>query len=172
MKVIEPGQHTEITKETKVIFLAGPIQGADNWQAKVIEMFKTKFQEPNSVVIANPRSTIAPNFWDDSIIDWETKYLNLASKTGVILFWMAPEVKYYCDRSFAQTTRFEFAEWLTKAQYNEDIRLAVGIDPEYTGQRYIKHRMGDMTNMFPILTSLESTVEETIKIIQNENKQR
>lgn len=170
MKVLEPGQHTEITKATKVVFLAGPIQGADNWQATAIKMLKTKLGETNSVVVANPRSTVPPSHWDDSIIDWETKYLNLASRTGVILFWMAPETKHYCDRSYAQTTRFEFAEWLTKAQYNKSIQLAVGIDPGYTGQHYIKHRMGDMEKMFHIFSSLESTIEEVYKLIQNENK--
>jgi len=142
MKIIEAGQHVTVSKGTKVIFLAGPIQGAEDWQKKAIEMFETRFKDIDRVVIANPRSSTPPKVWDDSIIDWETKYLNLAARTGVILFWMAPETKHYCDRSYAQTTRFEFAEWLTKAQYEKDIHLAIGIDPEYTGQRYIKHRMG------------------------------
>ena len=74
-------------------------------------------------------------------VDWETCYLNKAAQNGAILFWLAKETSHHPERAYAQTTRFELAEWKTKYKQNK-INLLVGIEPKFPGERYIRHRFG------------------------------
>jgi hypothetical protein len=65
----------------------------------------------------------------------------MASETGVILFWLANEETHFCDRAFAQTTRFELGEWLAKSIHAFNNNVVVGIDTKFSGAGYIKHRI-------------------------------
>lgn len=84
------------------------------------------------IVIASPRNTrlnVSQTDFDfDSQIDWETKHLNLAAKSGIILFWLSNELIHFCNRAFAQTTRFELGEWLAKSsreQRNSSVHISL-----------------------------------------------
>lgn len=103
-----------------LIFLAGPILGAERWQNKAAELLEKLALDIN---IASPRyigndQDIIGDFFPEekphSQIDWETYHLNKAGKNGVILFWLAKESEHFCDRAFAQTSRFELSEWKEK----------------------------------------------------------
>ena len=138
----------------KLIFLAGPIQGAEDWQKKAISLI-TDGNE--SISIASPRGGYEYRKFDyDTQVNWETFYLNRAAQEGLILFWLAKEKEHSCDRSYAQTTRYELAEWLTKHQQNPDIKLAIGIEPGFTGERYIRKRIGEDCPELRIESTLEA----------------
>lgn len=114
------------TVEGPLIFLAGPIQGAPLWQTEAISMIRTY---STTVHIASPRrrklerlikptASFAARFTESFVgemyieqVDWETRYLNRAAENGCILFWLAKEENHICTRAYAQTSRFELAEW-------------------------------------------------------------
>ena len=138
------------------IFLAGPIQGTIfNWQDDAAYYISTK---NNNIGVISPRRNMIGN---DSFnyyeqVNWETKYLNLAAKEGVILFWLKAEEEHDSSRAYAQTTRFELAEWYTKAPD----KIVVGIESGFSGERYIRKRLN-----IPIYDSLKETCDRAIEKI-------
>ncbi len=149
-----------------LVFLAGPILGAEDWQSKAIETLHAA--DPN-IVIANPRRA---NWEKDDIqfgvqILWETSHLRLASVYGVIMFWLAKETVHIPERAFAQTSRFELAEWITHYKYRKQLnpdrplKVVLGIDNDFPGRRYLLTRIFDDCPEFIIAT----TLEETCKIV-------
>src|SRR6516225_6635384 len=105
--VITPPDYRDIVGP--LVFLAGPIQGAPLWQHEAIRLIA---QISPTLHIANPRRDHSlDEFAYDLQVDWETHYLKRASADGVILFWLARETDHDCSRAYAQTTRFELAEW-------------------------------------------------------------
>lgn len=138
-----------------VLFLAGPIQGADDWQAEAIRIIHDT--DP-TIIIANPRRDyLDGTFVYEDQVDWESHHLRRAGAGGgAIMFWCAAESEHDCDRAYAQTTRFELAEWLTAAQFAEDyghvVNVVIGIEDGFTGAKYIRHRYSGV-----IHTTLEET---------------
>jgi hypothetical protein len=147
-----------------LIFLAGPIQGAPDWQGEAIPLLRGLLPE---VHIASPRRPYAPGEFEYAAqVDWETHFLRRAAAHGVILFWLAREADHRCDRAYAQTTRFELAEW--KMRHERDgTRLVVGIDRGFTGGKYILHRLGQDCPGIPLLATLEATCRAAIERIQD-----
>jgi len=121
-----------------LIFLAGPIQGAPDWHSKAIKIIKSIDE---NIQIASPkRKKVSSNFTNEMYneqVNWETHYLNRASKNGVILFWLAKEKDHICERAYAQTSRFELAEWYNKSKHN----IIVGIEKGFSGEKYIRKRL-------------------------------
>ena len=148
--------------EGQVVFLAGPIQGAEDWQGKAIDLISAKCP---SLSIANPRGDYSNGGFDyDVQVDWETHYLGLASNTGGILFWLAREVEHHCDRSYAQTTRFELGEWVTKYIFNRDVHLFIGIDPIFSGEKYLRKRIGQDCPEITIHSNLEDVCKGLVRL--------
>lgn len=125
--------------EGPVVFLAGPIQGAPDWQADAIRWFAD--HAPDTAVACPRRRDRSREFDYVAQVDWETHYLRRAAGRGVILFWLAREAESIPGRAYAQTSRFELAEW--KVRHERDgVRLVVGIEDGFSGSRYIRHRFG------------------------------
>lgn len=126
--------------EQPLIFLAGPIQGTTDWQARATDYIGSATP---GVAIANPRRDYLPgDFVYAAQVDWETFMLRQAADHGVILFWLAKEIEHDSTRAYAQTTRFELAEWATRAQFDRNVRIVVGIEEGYSGAHYVRHRLG------------------------------
>lgn len=137
--------------EGPVVFLAGPIQGAPYWQADAISWFA---EHAPTISVASPRRPDRSGPFDYAAqVDWETYYLRRAAEGGVILFWLAREAEIVPGRAYAQTSRFELAEW--KVRHERDrVRLVVGVEEGFSGARYIRHRFGQDCPQVPILPSL------------------
>ena len=131
--VIDGGPHQVF------LFLAGPIQGAADWQAEAYQHLDRLWKPLNGVLmVCNPRrSDDTWQFQFDQQVDWETHHLQLAAKQGILLFWLAKENVHICERAFAQTTRFELGEWFSKAPES----VVIGMEEGFTGAKYIRHRM-------------------------------
>ncbi len=152
------------------IFLAGPIQGARDWQTEAISLIAEKTKDiKDNFYIASPRTKNWEKGYDfEAQIDWETEYLKSASMYGVILFWLANESEHFCHRAYAQTTRFELAEWATVAIQSNYTKIVVGIDTNFSGAKYIKHRLKNKN--ISLCSSLDETVDKTVEIFKNQLK--
>ena len=171
-----------LKEDEPVVFLAGPIQGASDWHIKAMEIFKELSPELNIASPKRPDFTkeFDPSYEEegnkfigksnvtyDQQVNWETDHLNKAANNGVVMFWLDKEEYHICDRAYAQTTRFELAEWKVKHEY-EGTKLAVGIHPEFPGRRYIKMRLTDDCPNIPVVNSLRQTCEEVIKLLNKD----
>lgn len=96
MDVIYPPEK-KLEIDNKLIFLAGPIQGTIDWQAKIC--YTLNDYKNNNITIANPRrSYINDDFNYDEQVNWETYYLN---KADIIIFWLANETTKIDGRQYA-----------------------------------------------------------------------
>lgn len=158
---LQPPEIVEV--DGKVIFLAGPIQGGPNWQpeaGKLIHGYNP------AIVVASPRRDYEADgleFVYERQVDWETYYLRAAGKMGVVLFWLANQTVATPGRSYAQTTRFELAEWKMMHQF-QGAKLVVGIEPGFGNERYIRRRFALDAPDVPILSSLQETCRAAVDL--------
>ena len=160
-KILLPLEEKQV--EGSVIFLAGPVTGAENWQndaAKAIQGLS------KDIYIANPRKE-----WNkgeyvyEPFMDWELYYLERAAKKGVILFWLGNEKTHDCKRPFAQTCRFELGEWITK-HIKDNVNVVIGIDTDFSGSVYVERRIKKDCPDLPVVYSLEEACEIAVKMCE------
>lgn len=153
-----------VATDGPVIFLAGPITGAPDWQTKVIELIHDI--DPN-IIIASPRlKYFDGSFAYERQVDWETHYLRLAGGNGAILFWLAAQTVETPGRAYAQTTRFELAEW--KVRHERDgAKLAIGIEEGFGSARYIRRRFSQDAPDVKIVDSLEELCRSAVRLARS-----
>ncbi len=146
--------------EGPLIFLAGPIQGAPDWQSEAIAHFK---EIDPKLHIASPRrprlgdpGEFTDNLYNEQV-DWEHHHLATAVSYGVVMFWLAAEVERHPGRAYAQTTRFELGEAVA-LNYLKGAPLVVGIEEGFSGARYIRRTLAAKTKVKPII-NLRDTCE-------------
>jgi hypothetical protein len=157
--LVAPPNYLELTGP--LVFLAGPIQGAADWQAEAIRTLQALSPVLN---IANPRHSYSSGSFEYAAqVDWESYHLHRAAAEGVILFWLAREGTHRCDRAYAQTSRFELAEW--KVRHERDgAKLVVGIEDGFTGAKYIRRRFGQDCPHMPLCESLEDACRSAVML--------
>ena len=144
-----------------VIFLAGPIQGASYWQSKATDLLHDI--EP-TIVVANPRKDYPEGtFIYEKQVDWETHYLRLAGRAGVVAFWLAKQTEETPGRAYAQTTRFELAEWKMHHEY-DNAKITIGIEKGFGNARYIKHRFAQDCPDVKMVDNLEAMCRNAIDL--------
>lgn len=152
-----------------LIFLAGPIQGAPDWQSEAIRLVKA--MAPDIHVASPRRKYLDREFVYEAQVDWETSYLRRAAQDGAILFWLAKEAEHRCDRAYAQTTRFELAEW--KMRHERDgTKLVVGIEDGFTNARYMRRRLSQDCPRVPIYDNLEFACGGAVRMARKKNSAR
>ncbi len=169
MKVIIPKTYTKV--EEPLIFLAGPIRGAPNWQDEAVEIL---FSKNENLTIASPRRGIRPEIsryiekGDEEYFPrqrtWERHYLDLASKTGCILFWLPGEQEHKCEKVYGAMTRIELGQWMTNYRHDNSIRFCVGTDNKFSEIHTIVYDLELDAPTKKILGTLEQTCEEAIKL--------
>jgi hypothetical protein len=155
----------ETAREIPVIFLAGPIQGTGDWQSEARKLIHARRPE---VIVASPRRTYLPGEFDyGKQVDWETHHLRRAAQNGAILFWLAREEEHVPSRAYAQTSRFELAEW--KMRHERDgVKIVIGIEKGFSGERYIRRRFSQDCPEVPLLETLLETCERTLEAISSQ----
>jgi hypothetical protein len=136
-KLIIPKTYVQDIKGP-LIYLAGPIRGAPNWQDEAIVFL---FSKKHDLVIASPRrgvrDKIAPYIvsGDENYFPrqraWERYYLDIASKAGCILFWLPGEKKHNCKKVYGATTRVEIGQWTTRYKFDKNVRFCIGSDGKF-----------------------------------------
>ncbi len=150
------------------IFLAGPIQGAPNWHDEFIQKLKDKLKNAllnRNVLICSPKRIEVDhtNFEYNEQVDWESFYLNKASKNGVVVFWLANEKEKVTGRCYAQTTRFEIGEWWAKGQSIKDFNIVVGSEENFDGLKYISKKFTDSYTGFRMNTNIDDMVDDIVE---------
>lgn len=166
-RLITPPDHSyKDARGDPLIFLAGPIQGAEDWQAEAVSRIHTLRKD---VWIANPRRAErtfgdfgADKYREQAI--WEHHHLAFAGKYGVTIFWLANEAEHDCGRAYAQTTRFELGETMAYHRW-VNAKMVVGIDSAYTGAKYVRLTFREKAPRVPILDSLQETCEQAIALL-------
>ncbi|MBW2981718.1 nucleoside 2-deoxyribosyltransferase domain-containing protein [Candidatus Woesearchaeota archaeon] len=149
-----------------LVFLAGPIQGAEDWQSKAIDILR---ENAPDLHIASPRwnkvykeGEFTQKMYEEQV-DWETHYLQRAAGNGGIMFWLAKEKEHFCHRAYAQTSRVEYGEWINELKHKPAINIMMGIEKGYTGEKYIRYRFEE--RLGKICSSLEETCLRAVKEI-------
>ena len=161
-KIIIAPNYIEV--EGPLVFLAGPIQGAPDWQSEAIEILKTI----KPVHIASPRRPvkILGDFAEKDYhaqVEWEHHYLDYAARHGVTLFWLANAVEHIPGRPYAQTTRFELGEAVAR-HYLSGINVVVGIEKGFSNERYLRKTIMAKAPDIPILDSLEEICRASVEM--------
>jgi hypothetical protein len=167
MRVFRPPFQLVTNDRDPVIFLAGPIQGAPDWQSEAI------------AYVAESASDVVVCDWHghyETQVDWELLHLEAAARTGVIMFWLARQEEPKTEpgswemirpwkppRAYAQTSRLELGEWVGRwhqgrDEYGRELvqRPVVGIEPGFTNERYIRQRL-DRLGFGEVHSDLERT---------------
>jgi|SRR5579862_2022803 len=163
-RLLQPPEIVEV--EEPVIFLAGPIQGAPDWQqdaaAKIHEL------DP-IIIVASPRRDYPEGtFVYEKQVDWETHFLRTAGRLGVVGFWLAKQTVETPGRAYAQTSRFELAEWKMRHEY-EGIKLTLGIEEGFGNARYIKRRFSQDCPDVKITDNLEDMCRNAVNLARKTN---
>lgn len=147
-----------------VIFLAGPIQGAPDWQTVAADVIHDL--DP-AVVVASPRKDYPEGtFVYERQVDWETHFLRRAGKAGVVAFWLANQTIETPGRSYAQTTRFELAEW--KMRHERDgANVTIGIEEGFGNARYIARRFAQDAPEVKVTDSLEELCRNAVELARS-----
>lgn len=171
-KVIQaPAEDTvALFDNNPVIFLAGPIQGAPNWQERAVSELTSAcadIDNSHTLTIANPRR--ATMFHGEFGLEmyqqqvrWERLWLRRAAVRGLIVFWLAKEEQHRCDRAYAQTTRFElgeaFGRYIEQDTPHCSPPFFIGMEEGFTGTKYVRYMMENYiykhTGIYPNLSEL------------------
>lgn len=166
MKLYTPPTYNGLRGGDRVIFLAGPMQGAPDWQAEAAQLI---YERDPSLAIASPRRVSGiedqENFEKRAQVIWEAHWMSRAAYHGALLFWFAAqdhEVKKdqaEFPRSYAKTTGKELFYWWGQKIVNQNIRLVIGADPEFGELEYERQHNGWDLPEVPIVETLEQLTE-------------
>jgi hypothetical protein len=147
VEILYAPNNTEI-KNRKVIFLAGPIRCAINWQELFLQKCRDNDMNFNNFIIANPRreaGQVPTKDFDymmfEEQIKWEVDYLSEASKNGYVTCFLANQLISDPFQSYARTTRFEIGEWFGELKNRDDVNIIIGYDKQFPGLKYVLKRI-------------------------------
>ncbi len=157
--------------DNALIFLAGPIACAPLWQDKAIEIIHSKNPD---IYIASPSKKLRMEYLDKAMpgdktkfpkqLDWERYYLELASKKGVILFWLPKEKQHSCEKTYTRDTTGELGEWRGRLIYDKNIKLVIGGEVGFDGLDIIKRNYLAVKPDMKFHSGLEETCEEAVSL--------
>jgi hypothetical protein len=163
-----PPTHDPIAEKTPLVFLAGPIQGARDWQAEAT----TQLLAANGTLeVASPRRvSLDSTFVYDEQVAWEKAHLARSAQLGAIIFWFAAQdysQNYEPGRPYAKTTKIEFGRafgWYDKQPFPIVVGIEPGFEPVVDGavkeDKYL--RSLPIEQGIAIYTSLDEVVQQAI----------
>lgn len=167
--ILIPKSRVEITGP--LIFLAGPIRSAPNWQDDAIELLLSK---DDDILVASPRrgirDCIAPYVVQDSEEyfprqrAWERHYLEYAARNGAIMFWLPGEDEHNCAKPYGAMTRLELGQWMTRYRNDSSVRFCVGSDDQFSELDTIRYDLSVDAPDKDIKTTLEETCYEALRL--------
>lgn len=168
-----------------LIFLAGPVQGAPRWQDRAIEMIHANNSE---IYVAAPSLNVREEYFEARMrsaendflyqLDWERNYLELASKKGVILFWLPNQIeampinqKTGFSQPYARDTRPETAGWGWRLlEYKPKTNIVVGAEEYFDGINVITRNFLRVKPNMKFYSTLEQTCQKAIKLATQQKK--
>lgn len=134
-------------KNNTYVFLAGPIQGASDWRSKVPDLENITWISPKRIYV--PENGLSNTEWENQV-DWETIGIRTSD---IILFWIPKPEIIIEGRDYAQTTRMELLECLSRNK-----NVIIGIHPEIHARRYMVKKCKDY-GINTVHNSFEDTIE-------------
>lgn len=134
-------QRLETKKTNYHVFLAGPIQGAPNWQHSI--------EDADNITFLSPRRTSYDNFNYSEQVSWERDHLLSAD---IVVFWIPKPIEKIEGRDYAQTTRTEFGEYLARGK-----KVIFGCYEGFSGERYFQTKLTEY-GCGEVLHSLEEVI--------------
>ncbi len=177
MKIILPITHAK--PEFPLIYLAGPIRSAPEWQDEAIELLLSVMPD---CTVANPRRYVSKTLQeyvakgDNAFFPrqraWERHYMEIATEKdgekpkGVLLFYLPAEEKHDHNKAYGHMTQYELGEWITRYELNPEISMVIGADQRYPELDTLAYDISSRTNL-KILSGLEETVREAVRIVKS-----
>ncbi len=165
-KIILPKTYIEYNKQidNPLIFLAGPIRHAPDWQEEAI---KYLFSKNKNIIIANPRWN-ASKYISSLAIDgrtdfftrqraWEKHYLNIAFQNGCVLFWL--------ENAPGLMTRVELGQSMAHYQHDKNTKFCVGGDKKFLDIETIRYDLLTDTGK-NIFSTLEETCNNALEMTE------
>ena len=139
------------------IFLAGPIQGAPEWQ------FSLPVTNKN-IIWLSPRRENYKNFEYYEQITWETNFLRMCD---IILFYIPEQIKLLKGKDYAQTTRTEFGEYIARRK-----KIVIGMNKNFKGSTYFQTKCAQygIKNIHNNLNDCVKEIEQYINECENNKK--
>ena len=166
-----------------LFYLAGPIRGADDWQAKAIQMLDEHYRGNCAVVNPSRYDETHPLYGckaegDENVFrrqtDWEHYYMSEASGHGCLIFWLPCESRENprprADGPYAQDTYGELGYWRAMLEVSErggTLRpmMVIGAEFGFHGFKKLQRDFARAVDApFEIRTTLYSVVHEAIRI--------
>jgi hypothetical protein len=173
--LILPNHEIEVTKP--VIFLAGPIRSAPEWQEEAIKYLLTNFKNLDFNIASPTRETkiggeyLLPG--EKKFLRqraWERHYLNLAADNGAILFWLPGEATHDCNKVYGAITRMELGQWMTNYRHDPSKKVCFGTDGKFPEMRTIEYDLELDCPDKKIFGTLEETCNEAIRLAFEDRK--
>ena len=177
MRIILPKTFCEVDPTYgPVFFLAGPIRGGDDWQAKCCAEIQQFL--PNFYAVVPSHYNDQHWLWKYRVegsvnhfprqLNWERYYLELASNLGCIIFWLPAESKINPRGGtdpYAMDTRGELGEWRGRLMSDpKRIGVVVGAEMLFPGRDQIKRNFSlAIKSEFHIWSTLENTVGAAVR---------
>jgi hypothetical protein len=168
-KVILPNTYVENIK-FPLIFLAGPIRGAPDWQSKAIEILLAK---NSNLFIASPRGRLKENIFQYIASGkqdyfprqraWERHYIDIASKKGGLMFWLPEQATDIGKKPYASMSRIELGEAIGRYREDNTTRFCAGCPGNFQDLDAIED---DLMAYAPrlIYDTLEKTCDEVLRL--------
>jgi len=172
-RIIMPNAYVNNLRQP-IIFLAGPIRYASDWQEKAIDYLISNNKE---IIIANPRwdasqriKNLAINGEPNCLKSkenqlrnyltsqrpWERHYIKIASRTGAVLFWLA--------NAPGLMTRVELGQLMTEYKHDNSTKFCVGGEKDFADIETIKDDLSEYAPDKRIFETLEETCSEAIRL--------
>ncbi len=169
--LIIPNTYVQIM-DAPLIFLAGPIRGAPNWQDEAVTILNSQRRE---LYIASPRRGIRgsiANYIMQGEEDyfprqrtWEKHYLNIAARRGTIMFWLPGEEEHRCEKVYGAMTRLELGQCMTEYRHDNSFKFCVGSDGKFPELDTIAYDLSLDAPDKVIFGTLEETCAEALRMI-------
>lgn len=195
MNIVTPHRVVIPEKGRKVVFLAGPIRGAEDWQETAIDFIAERC--PDVLVVSPAHYTKFHRFFrkqlkgmsEKDIVDaglshlfesntaWERFYLEYAAKNGVILFWLPCESELNPrdpkSGPYGRDSYGELGEWRTRKVFEEKlgqkINLVIGGNERFSGLHVIKQNIHHFMPDFVVWNDFKSTLAAAVELLNDDD---
>jgi hypothetical protein len=160
-RLLTPPGWTSVDENVPVVFIAGPIQGAPDFQTPFAHRMIAA--HPHLVVASPRRLEIDKNFNYDKQVKWEQANLGRAAFNGIQAFWLEPRdhsLPYEEGRPYGKTTFGEFNQFYMRKMLRPETRGMLGIHPDYTASGGISERYTRLLAEIAGLTVIHSRIED------------
>lgn len=160
--------HEFINHDLPTVFLAGPVQGAPDWQT---DMARKLLRSGFAMNVASPRRTEddMANFDIEAQINWEQDHIKQAIHLGVVVINFVAQdfsIPYPDGRSYSQTTRWEAGGAILGLDYyGGQGHIIMRYDPDYRGGNEAYGRIIAKRNNIPVVAEEAELIARVLSVL-------